>query len=206
MPITSSNWLTLTVNPKKLSFSLSYKVVDGKLVLTCKVSDMVEGFLPRGKAAFYVDGKLYEKKTFSSDTVQITISDPKPQGNIVVKYEDVTVKNLYVDYYIINDAEIAYTSIPSTDVPETPTPKPTESVTPEPTVSTPAPTEATPEPTGTAPDATEIPVATETPSPTELEDGHEEDKSTAVLIIVLLVFIAILFAAVALYFVKFRKK
>ncbi len=206
MPITSSNWLTLTVNPKKLSFSLSYKVVDGKLVLTCKVSDMVEGFLPRGKAAFYVDGKLYEKKTFSSDTVQITISDPKPQGKIVVKYEDVTVKNLYVDYYIINDAEIAYTSIPSTDVPETPTPKPTESVTPEPTVSTPAPTEATPEPTGTAPDATEIPVATETPSPTELEDGHEEDKSTAVLIIVLLVFIAILFAAVALYFVKFRKK
>ena len=30
MPITSSNWLTLTVN-RKLSFSLSYKVVDGNL-------------------------------------------------------------------------------------------------------------------------------------------------------------------------------
>ncbi|NLN05180.1 MAG: hypothetical protein GX166_10260 [Clostridiaceae bacterium] len=206
MPVTSSNWVTLTVNPKRLSFSLSYQVVDDKLLVTFKVNDMVEGFLPRGKAAFYVDGKLYEKKDFSSDTVQITISDPKPQGKIVVKYEDVTVKNLYVDFYIIDDAEITYTSTPSTEVPTTPTPKPIETETPEPTESTPSPTEATPAPTETSPDTTNTPVTTNSPGPTELEGGDKEDKSMTVLIIALIVFVVVLAVVIVLYFIKFRKK
>lgn len=208
LPITS-NRVLISVKPKKISLSLS-TYVDNHLTITCKANDLVEGFLPKGKAAFYINGQLVERKTFKEDgTCSIVIDDPTKTYNITVKYENVTKGN-YIDYYTIPDVSLKYEYSKAT-----PTPVPTASPTPSPTPTITQTTSPTPSstttPTGTA-DSTQEPTSTvslspeKTPERTSTAPANEGNDNVKIYIVLLIVFVLVLVVVSVLYFIKYRKE